>query len=168
MKRLIIFIILISTMLSLNARYSPYFSFDGGYVSSFVEDENYSSFSSRLIMAPLSYRIKRLSLAIPLSFSYVTHSSENNALRIPEYYKKGIGIELTYHFQNSLSLSSSFNVGIEDYIEQKAILHYYEAIVSFDILLSPYLSLSLPFSYTYTPESRQLMLGLALKIGGEI
>ncbi len=167
MKKKIILILSASLFVPfLSAAYSPYFALSGDYVYTIVESNGYSSFSPSVAIAPLSYSYRNFTLSFPLSFSYVTHSSEQYGLSIPQFYKNGIGLDFNYRL-NRLYLGLGLSLGYEDYIEENSLLAFFEVEAYPMFYISKYLRLALPLSYTYTLEGSEVALSVSLRIGGE-
>ncbi len=167
MKKIITIILALLVLSSLSAAYSPSYTIrTGGSLLSY-EKERYYSLASSFDLSLLSYKFKCVTVSIPISVTYVTKSTEKNGLLSPSYFRNEAGVEIQLD-NNKIGGSLGFYYGYEDYREQYAILTCLEGRASFLWILDKYITLCVPFTYTYTPAGNEFSLTLGLKIGGEV
>lgn len=167
MKKLIILILSLLILFPLGAKYSPSFTLNTGFDTLFYNSNAYPSLRAGLELSPVSYRVKSVTLSVPLSISYVGESLSSSGLLSPSFYKNGIGIEVLLD-NNRYGGSIAVFYGYEHYREERALMKYIEARAGFHLLLDSHISLFAPVSYTYTPSGDEISISLGLRIGGEI
>ncbi len=167
MKKLITIILTLLVLSSLSAAYSPSYTIRTGPSLLSYENERYYSLASSFDLSLLSYKFKCVTFSIPISITYVTKSTEKRGLLSPSYFRNEAGIEIAID-NNKVGASLAFLYGYEDYKDQYAILKCLEGRASFLYVLDKYITLCIPFTYTYTPSGNEYSLSFGLKIGGEI
>lgn len=167
MKKLIFLILALFVLLPLSAGYSPSVTLNAGVNTLFYGSDTYYSVRTGVEISIISYRIKFLTLSVPVSISNLTRSRSSSSLLSPSYIKNGAGLEVLLD-NGHIGGSIAALFGYEHFTETRAIMKYMELRAGLCVILSPYLSLIVPVSWTYTPQGSEASLSLALKVGGEI
>lgn len=166
MKRITLIILLLLPLSFLSASFSPSVTIMSGVNTLWHEKNRYYSMENGIEIGILSYKIKSITLTLPIDVSHVTKSTENASLFSPQYTKASLGFEAALD-NRRIGGSIAFFYGYEDFIEEKALMKYMEGRVAFHVILTKYLTLFIPVSYIYTPQGNEMSFRLALRIGGE-
>ncbi len=167
MKKIITIVLMLLMLSSLFAAYSPSYTICTGPSLLSYEKERYYSLASSFDLSLLSYKFKCVTFSIPLSVTYVTKSTENKGLLSPAYFRNEVGVEIALD-NDKIGGSLAFFYGYEDYKEIYAVMKCVEGRASFLWILDKYITLCIPFTYTYTPAGNEFSLTFGLRIGGEI
>lgn len=159
-------ILLFLTLSILSASFSPTVTLKSGINALIYDKKPYYANESGIEIGFISYRIKDVTLSLPLSVAYLTKSTESNYLFSPQHMKTAVGLEALYD-NRKIGGSLSFFYGCEDFIDEKAVMKYMEGRLALHIILTDYLTLFIPVSYTYTAQGGEFSLLLGLRIGGE-
>lgn len=167
MKRISISAVLLFLTLSiLSAAFSPTVTIKSGANALIYEKKQYYALESSLELGFISFRINNVTLSLPLSLAHVTKSTEINYLFSPQYTKASVGFEAALD-NRKVGGSLAFFFGYEDFMDEKAVMKYMLGRAALHIILTDYLTLFIPFSYTYTAEGVAFSLLIGLRIGGE-
>lgn len=167
MKRLILFTLALFVLLPIFAGYSPSLTLNAGANTLFYSGDTYYSVRTGLELNLISYRIKSVTLSVPVSIANMTRSRSSSGLLSPSYFKYGVGFEALFE-SGIIGGSIALLYGYEHFTEERAVMKYIETRAGLHVILSSYLSLVVPVSWTYTPEGSEASLSVSLKVGGEI
>lgn len=167
MKRLFILILVLLTLSSLSASFSPSFTLKTGADTLIYDKSCYPQLSAGIEISIPSYRVGPVTLSIPVSIVHNTASKSRKGLLVPSFFKNGIGVEITLD-NRKIGGGIAFFYGYEDYSDINAVLKYMEGRISFHFIVNEYFSLLLPVSWTYTPDGNEVTAVLGIRIGGEI
>lgn len=166
MKRLILFTLALFVLLPIFAGYSPSLTLNAGANTLFYAGDTYYSVRTGVELSLISYRIKSVTLSVPVSIANMTRSRSSSGLLSPSYFKYGVGFEAL--LEGIIGGSIALIYGYEHFTEERAVMKYIETRAGLNVILSSYLSLVVPVSWTYTPEGSEASLSVSLKVGGEI
>ncbi len=168
MKKTITLVLLFILALSITgASPTPRFTLSVGGSGLIYEKTAYYSIRTGIEIGFLSYKIKALTISIPIEVNYITESTTKSGLLSPSYFKNAVGIEALL---SGKKIGGGLGVyyGYEEFPGESALMKYLEGRATFQIILSPVFSIMLPLSYTYTPLGSEISLTTALRISDEL
>lgn len=168
MKKTITLVLLFILALSITgASPTPHFTLNAGGSALIYEKSLYYSARTGIEIGFLSYKIKALTISIPIEVNYITESTTKSGLLSPSYFKNAVGVEALLS-GDKIGGGLGVYYGYEEFPGESALMKYLEGRATFQIILSPVFSIMLPLSYTYTPLGSEISLTTALRISDEL